>query len=230
MLVRNLAIASALLIAQACTALPAARAQSGGQSCASAGPEALQLADAEPTAARQSLEFAPGSATGTLTVVGSRVVSGPCEAELRAFILDNLYLPGGRVLARSPSGTGLVAQSGASIEDRALWADDPHPDVRDGQFVMAFQVNFRRDAAGLTTDYVGLWRTGARSVVQAFSKLPDGRFTEPRPVLTSRLPLRSVTYFPAPDSRSGRLGLVQDGPAGETRLISLDWSHPNMFG
>lgn len=93
---------------------------------------------------------------------------------------------------------------------------------------MAHRVGFRRDEGVLKTDYVGLWRDDRRSAVRAFSSLPDGGFTAPVPVLTSSLPLRSVTYFPAPDTPSGRLGLVQEGPRGETRLISLDWSHPGL--
>lgn len=200
------------------------------RSCSSRVPaaQALRFSPVPPGAVRQSLVFASGIAPKSIRVVRTDLATGPCAASVRAFVMDHVFLTNGRAFAvKAPDG-GLAPLTGISMRESSLSPRDAHP-RGGGEFVMGYRMGYRRDDGALATNYLGLWRDEGRSVVRAFSSLPAGRFTDPVPVLTSTLPLRSVTYFPAPDTPSGRLGLVQEDPRGGTRLISLDWSHPGIL-
>ncbi|MGZ8284256.1 MAG: hypothetical protein ACXW27_01270 [Allosphingosinicella sp.] len=231
---QRLLIATAVLLTTAACATSESNdtlSAATDRSCSGQVPavEALRLSPAQPSAARQSLVFASGIAPESIRFIRTDLATGPCAASLHAFVMDHVFLTDGRAFAVEAAGGGMSPLSGTSMGESSLSPRDAHPQD-DGEFVMGYRVGYRRDNGALVTNYVGLWRDKGRSVVRAFSSLPGGRFTDPVPVLTSNLPLRSVTYFPAPDTPSGRLGLVQEDPRGETRLISLDWSHPTIFG
>ena len=69
-----------------------------------------------------------------------------------------------------------------------------------------------------------MWQAGETWLVAAFIRQQGGRNSAPVELLRSRKPIRSVSYFPSPDTNTGRLGLVVDD--GKTiALVSLDWDH-----
>jgi hypothetical protein len=194
--------------------------------CAAATAGTLTFTREDPTAARAALTFASGVAPDSLRLLASEKVTGPCAATLRAAVTENLVTADGQVLRRLPTG-GVAPKPGLSFADQTIDAGEPHPEG--AGFRMAYRVGYRRDGNQLTTNYVGVWQEGTGSAVRYFSKRPDGGFTAPKPLLTSASPLRSVTYFPAPDSPAGQLGLVQEAGDG-VRLISVNWSHRGIFG
>lgn len=73
---------------------------------------------------------------------------------------------------------------------------------------------------------VGVWQAGETWLVAAFIRQPQG-FSVPVKLLRSRRPIRSVSYFPSPDTNTGRLGLVAETGRG-IALASLDWDHDGM--
>ena len=77
--------------------------------------------------------------------------------------------------------------------------------------------------------FVGVWRVGKKWLVRSFTQREDRSFTKPRPVLTSRLPVRSLTYLASRDTPSGRLEIVQQQRDGRARSIVFDWWHSFAF-
>lgn len=78
-------------------------------------------------------------------------------------------------------------------------------------------------------DFVGVWHQNGSWVLQALSQRPDRSFTKPRPILRFSMPVKSVQYFPSPDTQAGALFIVQEQPGGGARALCFEWSHPRTF-
>jgi len=70
---------------------------------------------------------------------------------------------------------------------------------------------------------VGLYRNGAGYLVAAFTHNATG-YSAPVTLFRSAQPIDSVTFFPAPDSNAGTLGVLARTDAGVV-LVSLNWYH-----
>ena len=90
-------------------------------------------------------------------------------------------------------------------------------------------MGYRRDGARLLADYVGLWQDPHGWLVASFFKAEGEDASDPRIVLQSKDPLLGLSYFPAPDTPSGRLVVIQQLSEDKVRLIGVDWSHPDWF-
>ncbi len=102
----------------------------------------------------------------------------------------------------------------------------PWPSVRGAAFVMASRVNSR----GAGNDYVGVWRGATGNwFVAAFSELSDRVYGPIKILVTSVEPILAVSYFPAPDTPSGQIGLVQQTGPDAVRLIAYYWHHRSFF-
>lgn len=95
-----------------------------------------------------------------------------------------------------------------------------HPEIEHAQFVMASNVEQANVTRSLN---VGLWKTADGYLIAAYI-LQEGAFSTPVELLRSKHRIKSVTYFPSPDSPSGKLGLLVDA-AGDIALASLNWDH-----
>jgi hypothetical protein len=189
----------------------------------------MSVVDLPLPASLADLGVTPGTRGELLSLVAVRRAEGSCTDALGAFVMGNLYLQGGTALAREAPDRPFTVREGASIAQYHASRNDPHPEVPGAEFVMGFRAGYRREGDVLTTNWLGLWRGPKGDFVQAYKQAKPGEFKLMRKLLTSSSRLRSVTYFPAPDTPSGRIGLVQDHNGGEVRLISIDWSHPGLF-
>jgi hypothetical protein len=150
------------------------------------------------------------------------LLKGRCIASVTGYSMAGVYL--GDLMISLVSGPTAVplpgpARKAVSPYHPYLESKNPHPQWSAGTFVMAAHVGGRAGAEG--TYYVGLWRGQGRYTVAGFWSR-EGGFSVPRKLLDSTLPLRSVAYFPAPDSNSGSLFLVQD-MGGVLRLSRYFW-------
>lgn len=202
-----------------------AKACSAAQAAQSFGTAAI-----DPSLVRPSLSWAEASTAGSIRLVDVRLAQGSCASRVNGVLLSQVRLSNGVVLEQvPPDGRVAVRESGSAFHaDSWLDTSDPHPELSGATFVMGARVGYRRQR-GLTTDYIGLWRRRGEAVLQAFSVSEAGEVSSAIPVLKSDLPVRSVSYFPAPDTPSGRLGLVQEDRSGAIRLIGLDWYHSGLF-
>lgn len=192
-----------------------------------AGSMALSAVDVS-----SSLSLSPSLPGDSLSIVSALAVTGPCVGLAQSY--------GATGIVTFSNGAAVTLNGSPRISDgrngeaffakyKAISADDQHPAYENLAFVMATAVSkrFAPDGKVIADNYAGIWRKGDMSVVASFSKSSDGSFTEPRVLLKSSLPLKSITYFPNPDSPAGSLGLIQERGKKIT-LISLHWSHPSL--
>lgn len=204
----------------------ATSAEHAAYAACSAGSPALRglrIAPGDAAGARASLRFVAADHLKLGDV--SRLV-GACARQLQAFRMADLYLSDAVALRLGEDGQPHPSTD-ATTGYRDVFMIGPgqaHPDLAGGEFVMATRVE-AGPPGKLAGVFVGLWREASAWKLYAFARDDAGKFSAMHPLLESDLPLRSVSYFPAPDSPSGRLGLVQEA-AGEIRLISIDWFQP----
>jgi hypothetical protein len=190
-------------------------------------PETFRLADVASEAALGSIEVAEPE---RLQLVSAWRFEPPCAALVQASLGGQVRLSDGRVFERAEGRPYTLRTNGAGV-----FGDDPYdrrtpavrlrPEVGGAGPIASVRVN----SASAGGDFVGLWRVGQRWQVMSFSQRADRSFTVPRSLLTSSLPIRSLLYFPAPDTPTGRLELIQDQPNGEPRGLAFHWSHGAAF-
>lgn len=176
----------------------------------------------------------PGRGQDGLRLVWIQAFSPPCGSLITAASMGDLLLTDGTVLRpRREPESGYAPHVGPNpfemdSYDTRTDAEKQLPRVGDSPLLDSDRVNAR--APGVAGgDFVGLWRVSDGWTVQSFSQRADRTFTAPATIMTSALPLRSVRYFPAPDTQSGRLSVVQEQPEGAVRVLSYDWYHPGVF-
>jgi hypothetical protein len=168
---------------------------------------------------------------GSFVVRDVRNLAGACRDYVVGFELSLVLLGNGRqVVLEEGGGISPVHEAPSSGRFFVLKPGEKHPAWDKGEFVMATRVDTRRSSDGAVTDsFIGVWkgRRGA-STVGVFRREPDGSFSAPSVLLTSSLPIRSVSYFPSPDTPSGRVGVTQEAREG-LRLVNASWSHPDLM-
>lgn len=169
-------------------------------------------------AASQQKKFLPARVT---------LLEGSCANEVQAFRMSQLVFNDDAVftvqldgrLTYNPDTTGLNNGWGGP-------AASDHPQISQARFIMAANVDFSSKPDDKPVLRVGVWQAGETWFVAAFVRQAEG-FSAPVELLRSRQPIRSVSYFPSPDTNTGRLGLVADTGHG-VALVSLDWDHDAM--
>lgn len=149
------------------------------------------------------------------------LLQGPCAQAVQGFRVSQIGFGDDAVfdigqddqLARSTRARGLRRDGGV-----LLLAS--HPEIAGARFIMADHVD---GSAGNHALEIGLWQTGADHIVAAYLRRDEG-FSVPMELIRAAHPLRSVTYFPAPDTNAGQLGLLEDMGAGMA-VVSVYWNH-----
>lgn len=147
-------------------------------------------------------------------------LSGKCAPLVEAALMVNniIGLSNGDVYQITTSGIAPWPLAYSRMFQRADLSQSEIPDIPNAQFVHAVRVE-RGER------YVGLWKQKGDGLIVDFTvPAGSGQAADIRPLLRSSLPLRSVSYFPAPDTRSGGLYLVQETPSG-VRVIAFNWWH-----
>jgi hypothetical protein len=88
---------------------------------------------------------------------------------------------------------------------------------------MAARVDQDGMAGESATLNVGVFQTLDSYIVAAFIKR-DNFYTSPIELVRSAKPVKSVTFFPSPDSNGSSLWLFQNSES-ETSVITLGWDH-----
>lgn len=156
---------------------------------------------------------------GKLTVYNEIYLSGKCASRLTGYSLGMYYF--GRIAVETGTGEKLVSVSAPPrfyLADRSIPASGPHPVGITGTFLGAIPVDSR---TGSVT-FVGIWQIGAGSTAYIFTRRDSGSFEEVAELISSPSGIRSVSYTPSPDSRSGGLAVVQDHEGG-SKITNLSW-------
>lgn len=167
-----------------------------------------------------------GDFKSNLSFLHVTVLSGRCAAFVTASKMGLLGLSNGDAYQIRPDATVVPWNPAFPLFERPKLDHSEIPRFRFATFVHAEKIASRQTQAGLTKRYIGLWKEKAGWLVAEFTvPAGEGKAGDARPLLRSRLPLRSVSFFPAIDTPSGSLFLVQEGKARSVRLIRLDWEH-----
>lgn len=171
-------------------------------------------------------------ATGldSLRLVSGTQFSGPCASSVRAIVMDQVQMIDGSVLARnaSPPFAYESQNSRRAFEDAydtRTAAEKMLPKLGGTSPLDSERVNAKISGG----NFVGVWQIGDEWLVAAFVQRADRSFTTPSPILRSKLRVRSVQYFPSPDTPSGVLYVLQEQPDTRTRVLTLSWFHREIF-
>lgn len=210
-------------VAPATAAAPAG----GGEACAPEG-RRLESITVKPgdAAAERAIVWSPQIASDSRKLIENRRISGPCARSVKAFLVSTATLESGEGFDFDPQGAVSPREAASQLEPAVLAASAP---AGHGQFVMATRVDGRNDPQGVLTNYLGLWRKGNQWTVASFSQRGKDNVGAVKPLLTSTVPVKSITYFPAPDTRSGQISLTLQETPRTTNLLGFSWYHPQWF-
>lgn len=149
------------------------------------------------------------------------LLEGPCAQDLQAFRMSQIAFRDGAIFQALSSDRFIYVPDMQSLKNaRGNRLFSGHPDIAQAQFIASDTVD---GGYGKPSLDIGVWKTADGYLVAAFLQEGSG-YAAPIPVLRTKEPIASVTYFPAPDSNSGRLALVQHTASGVV-MVSLDWNH-----
>lgn len=190
-----------------------------------AGPGNLAAVPGNRESVESTLAYAPG-AMERLEVDVVSTLAGPCAATAMEAVQDLVRLADGSIYRVEQNGEAvLLAQQPTSLFEAADLNRIIIPALPGARFIDADNYMAERTDAGLEYRYLGLWRDGKRWTVATFTTADARQGRKPRPLFHSRLPLRGITFFPSVDTPAGQIGTVQEGPAGEVRIIGILWRH-----
>ncbi|WP_338759124.1 hypothetical protein [Massilia sp. METH4] len=214
-------MAGAMLLAASCAAM----ATPVPPACADPSARAAGLVMVPGERSLPELAVPPAAPDGDGILLSDMAwLQGPCADGVHASRMGVIFFDDGAAFAAGQDGrfthmprlAGLTNFGGGPLSGE-------HPPMEQARFIMASNVMTTTIANEKRSLDVGLWQAADGYVVAAFTRR-GGRFGAPVELLRSTRPIRSVTYFPAPDANSGRLGLVMADEAG-TALVGLDWTH-----
>lgn len=226
---------SGLVAAAVLTAFPSLAQIDGDSDDAVAiacAPSGQRLADLKATAgdaaaAAASLTWSARIAVDPPRLVETEDLEGACAAFVVGYKMGQAALRTGegfeiRDHKVIPNDRGEVARPSVAFAALA-------PDLGGAQLIAVDQVGYRRDGARLIADYVGLWQNSQGWMAASFFKAEGEDASDARIVLQSNEPLLGLSYFPAPDTPSGRLAVIQQLTEDKVRVIGFDWFHPDWF-
>lgn len=162
----------------------------------------------------------------SLTLTDVTLLTGACAPSVNATLLDKVGLVDGSVYQLKDDGLVAWPVPFDTMFDRVELAESRKPALKNARFLHAVEVESKSTNLGIITRYLGVLQQGSGSVVVDFAVSADGQQPiKVRPLIRSMLPLRSVSYFPSPDTASGSIFLVQERSISEVRVLRLNWWH-----
>lgn len=159
-----------------------------------------------------------------LVFTSARLLQGPCAEGVHAFLMNMIAFNDGAVFSANakgqfpatPKATGLTTFWGRPMTGG-------HPLIQHAEFITGSKIGGADAQPSLN---LGLWKTSEGYLVAAFIRRETG-FSTPIELLRSKQQIKSVTFFPSPDTNTGGLGLVVNTENG-IALLNLDWDHSSL--
>lgn len=163
----------------------------------------------------------PAGQEAAVRFAGAVALDGPCARNVHSYLGAQVGFADGATF----NWNARTGQFDYIPRIKAMHADDTgrfgtRPAIAGATFIMSAAVDGQGGTPGLD---VGLWQTGADYLVAAFIRR-DGGFSAPIELVRSRHPIRSLTYFPAPDANLGNLSMVEEMDSG-IALLTFYWDH-----
>lgn len=188
-----------------------------------AGPEALSAKSTSMSEVDPTLSYL-GNFKQDLFETNVTTLSGRCTPFVQAAKMGLIGFSNGDVYQIKPDGI-VPWQPLGPLFERPKLNESQIPSFPNAQFLQAVDIGYVGTKMGLAKRYVGLWKQAGNWLIADFKVLEGGSIIQVQPLMRSSLPLRSVSFFPAPDAPAGSLFLVQEEPSGNVRLIRLGWRH-----
>lgn len=96
------------------------------------------------------------------------------------------------------------------------------------EFRGASVITYANKSDGMYVYYLGIWRESGRDLIASFFRAPSEKYSTPIVLVTSKSPVRSVSYAPGPGAPAGKVGLTLETRLGLV-LHTLHWIHPQLF-
>lgn len=226
-----------LLVSPACSAHSMSSANSQAIAAPAASPcaadggrvETLRASAGSADAVRRTIVWSDAVPPTARKLIELVDIEGACAASVNSFAAGMAALRTGEAFAIDENQAIISRGPATAFLVPAEVADHVVPKLANAKFIAAARVDYRRYQGALRSDYIGLWQGKEAWIVAAFTEGDTKPHGPAKILLTSQEPLRGVTYFPAPDTQSGRIGLVQQADARTVRLIGYDWSHQSFF-
>lgn len=158
-----------------------------------------------------------------ISFLGINLLEGACVDEIYASKMGQVTFNDGEVFARNSDGTWIYSRNEKEPTSSAGLDSLHYPSISEASFIMASSVDRNGMNGEPATLSVGIWKTVDSYIVAAFIKRHNV-YTSPMEIARSAKPLKSVTFFPSPDSNGGSLWLLQNSKK-EVSIISLGWDH-----
>lgn len=158
-----------------------------------------------------------------ISLLGINVLEGACVEKIYASKMGQVIFNDGEVFARNSNGNWIYSGNEKELTPLAGLDSLHYPLISAASFIMASSVDQNGMNDGSATLSIGIWKTVDSYIVAAFIKR-NNVYTLPMEIVRSEKPLKSVTFFPSPDSNGGSLWLLQNSEK-EVSIISLGWDH-----
>lgn len=159
-----------------------------------------------------------------ISLLDVAVLKGSCANDVFAVRMSQIEFNDGKVFSGTRDGkfTQIPRIKGLTNLPSSPLLVGPPP-IDEAQFVTASKV----DSADINNDIrsldIGIWKKGKSYILAAYTRKTSGAGS-PINLITSRCEIKSVTFFPSPDSNSGKITLLLQTEIGPT-VVSLNWDH-----
>lgn len=151
-----------------------------------------------------------------LWITRAYALSGSCLSKVEAYDFDRLLLAGGTAL-KVPSSGGVLTPTKGPLSQ----PPSPRQPARLDQALPKTTALVDRAGEKGGDRYIGIWPHKRGSVLASFI---DGRDAQPKVIATINGNVEEITYFPAPDTAAGSIGLlIRQG--SDWSAVSLTWQH-----
>ena len=152
------------------------------------------------------------------------ILEGPCAGDVHAFRMTQIAFEDDAVFTAGFNGrfTYAPGQKGLTKSSRGK-VSIGHPLIDQSTFMMATEIDSTSMRGETRSLEVALWKENDSYFIAVYTRADSG-FSVPVELARSAQSIKSVTYFPSPDSNAGKLGLVvSDGK--QIALVSLEFDH-----
>lgn len=174
------------------------------------------------TAVPQPLEMATDVQTlsHALKLKRFMVLSGACAKTVASYDAQQIILTSGLSFVVQVNGDLDVDPQRRKPERAKL--GDVHLTHRAGyDLMMADPILYQAKR----TSYLGLFKGRSDYVIARFDVAAGRASSDLEVLIRSKKPMISADFFPAVDTLTGQIGLVQQDGKGRVRLYAFDWDH-----
>lgn len=151
-------------------------------------------------------------------------LEGQCSDEVFAVRMNQIEFNDGKIFSNKQDGKFSYAPG---IKGLTNLPGPPilvgPPPVDQAKFLTASKVDSGNVDGDIRSLDLGIWKESESYMVAAYTRRKNGA-SSPTELLRSKYEIKSVTFFPSPDSNSGKITILLITDTGPV-VASLNWDH-----